>query len=141
MNTIITKPIITKPIIKINTDELDIMMIEDILGDVEDHNEIYKGKTMFLNDPIKIDTLRKYLDTLEANGANYVAIDYHEDHQEYEFDGLHVSIATQEEIDEHIKEQQEKEIVEIKNRLSYLSSETKNLEARLKQLTGDNDPS
>lgn len=136
MNTIITKPII-----KINTDELDMMMVEDILGDVEDRNEIYKGNTMFLNDPIKIDTLRKYLDSLEANGANYVAIDYHEDHREYELDGLHVSIAIQKEIDEHTKEQQEKEIEQIKSRLTYHSSETKKFEARLKQLTGDNDPS
>ena len=133
--------IITKPIIKVNTDELDMMMVEDILGDVEDHNEIYKGKTMFLNDPIKIDTLRKYLDSLEANGANYVAIDYHEDHREYELEGLHVSIATQEEIDQHTKEQQEKEIEQIKGRLSYHSSESKKFEDRLKQLTGDNDPS
>ena len=129
--------IITKPIIKVNTDELDMMMVEDILGDVEDHNEIYKGKTMFLNDPIKIDTLRKYLDSLEANGANYVAIDFHEDHREYELEGLHVSIATQEEIDQHSKEQKEKEIENIKSRLHSISTDKFKFEERLKQLTGE----
>lgn len=127
--------IITKPIIKINTDELDMMMIEDILGEVEDRNEIYKGNTMFLNDPIKIDTLRKYLDTLETNGANYVAINYHEDHREYEFDGLNVGIASQDDIDLYSKEQQEKEITQIKSRLTYHSSEVKILEDRLKELS------
>lgn len=128
--------IITKPIIKVNTDELDMMMVEDILGDVEDHNEIYKGKTMFLNDPIKIDTLRKYLDSLEANGANYVAIDYHEDHREYEFDGLHVSIALQKEIDEHTKEQNDLEIARVESQLKVLNNRIAENELKLKNLKG-----
>lgn len=131
MNTIITKPII-----KINTDELDMMMIEDILGDVKDRNEIYKGNTMFLNDPIKIDSLRKYLDSLEANGANYVAIDYHTDHREYELDGLHVSIASQEEIDQHRKEQNDLEIARIENTLEALNRKIVSNELRLKTLKG-----
>ena len=131
MNTIIIKPIT-----HINTDELDMSMIEDILGDVEDRNEIYKGKTMFLNDPIKIDTLRKYLDDLEAKGANYVAIDYHEDHREYELDGVHVSIALQKEIDEHDKEQKELEIARVESQLTVLNNRIKENELKLNSLKG-----
>ncbi len=132
MNTIITKPII-----KINTDELDMSMIEDILGDVEDRNEIYKGNTAFINTPIKIDTLRKYLDELESKGANYVSIDFHIDHIEYELDGIKISEATQEEIDEHNKEQRQNNIDLVKHNISVLEKQKSQFEERLKQLTGE----
>jgi len=90
------------------TEEVDITLYYDVLGkenvdkayDEDDVNQIYKGK-YFPHTPMKIETLKKILSELEEKGCNYVSVDYHCDHIEYELFGVDVHIATEEEIKEH----------------------------------------
>jgi hypothetical protein len=131
MNTIITKYKL-----HITTSDLDIDMIDDILGKVEDRNEIYDDKTSFLNDPIKIDKLMELLQTLKDHGANYASINYSEGHRGYDIYGLKVSIASQKEIDEHNEKQRQLEIARIKSHLKILNDRIIKSEAELKKLTG-----
>lgn len=48
---------------------------------------------------IPIQKIKELIDKAEASGANFVAIDYHCDHGEYDVYGYHVERMTQEEID------------------------------------------
>lgn len=132
--------IITKPILHINSEELPHMIRVDILGENYDEvefDEIYEGITKQINDPIKIDDLQSILRTLKGKGCNYVAIKFHSDHQEYEFDGVHISLATQDEIIQHAKEQRDKDIELVKRSLLNIEEQKKRFETRLKQLTGE----
>lgn len=134
------KTLIQKPIIHINSEELPNEMRVDILGrnyDDEPYNEIYQGNATHLNDPIKIDVLRKYLDQLEQQGANYVSIDFHTDHQELELDGLFVGLATQEEIDQHNQKDRDFQIKFTKERISQYSAQLSLFEKKLKELSGE----
>lgn len=132
--------IITKPILHINSEELPHMIRVDILGENYDEiefDEIYKGITRQILDPIKIDDLLSILNTLKGKGANYVSIKFHTDHQEYEFDGVHISLATQDEIIQHAKEQRDQDIELVKRSLLNIEEQKKKFETRLKQLTGE----
>jgi len=132
------KTIIQKPIIHINSEYLPSEIITDILGDAEEeHLEIYDGNTNRMNDPIKIDVLRHYLDQLEEKGANYVSIDFHTDHQELELDGIHIALATTEETLFHEQKDKGFQINFIKDRIKDYNTSLKNFEQQLKLLTGD----
>lgn len=90
------------------TDELDFILVNDIFGkenadkiyDELGPNFIYKGKD-YPNSPVKIETLKKMLSELEDKGCNYVSIDYHCDHIEYDIFGLDVHSSTEKEIEEY----------------------------------------
>ena len=134
------KTLIQKPIIHINSEELPDQMRVDILGrnyDNKPYNEIYDGNTNQLNDPIKIDVLRKFLDQLEEAGANYVSIDYHTDHQELELDGLFVGLASQEEIDLNIQKDKDFQIKFTKERIQQYSTQLRLFEKKLQELSGE----
>ena len=98
------------------TGEVDFELYNDVLGkkevdriyEEEDGvNRIYNGKD-FQNSPIKIETLKQILLELEKNGCNYVSIDYHCDHIEYEVYGVDVHVATEEEIVEYENKERSK---------------------------------
>lgn len=134
------KTIIQKPIAHVCTEEIPHSIRYSILGkDYDDHpyNEIYIGNTKQINDPINIQALRKILNNLEAKGANYVAIDFHTDHQEYELDGVHIGLATQEEIDEHNLKDRDFHIKFIKDKLTELDKLTSQYKEKLKELSGE----
>jgi len=134
------KTLIQKPIIHINSEELPDQMRVDILGrnyDNKPYDEIYQGNAAHLNDPIKIDVLRKYLDQLEEQGANYVSIDFHTDHQELELDGMFVGIATQKEIDDHKQKDKDYQIQFAKDRIVQYSTQLGLFQTKLKELTGE----
>jgi hypothetical protein len=133
------KTIIYKPVQHVNTDDLPYLIQDDILGkDFEDdHDDIYEGNTNRVNDPIKIDDLIMMLVDLKTLGANYVSIDYHTDHREYELDGQEVRLATQEEIDEHIRKDKQYQIDTINLRLRDLAEQTKVFNRKLNSLTGE----
>ncbi len=50
---------------------------------------------------VSINKMREYLSKMEKNGANYVRIGFHSDHNELEIVGVSYTKSTQEEIDEH----------------------------------------
>lgn len=122
----------------INSEELPHMIRVDFLGeDYEDYNDIYDDITKRLNDPINIDSLRKYLDTLEKAGANYVSIDFHTGHQELELDGVLIELASQEDIDLEKQRDKEYQIRMVKNKIVEYSSTLKQFENKLKELSGE----
>ena len=79
---------------------------------------------------VKIDELMATLVELQDKGANYVACDWHDDHQELEVYGVEFRVATDEERDAHIAklEKYTKEKTEL---------EISRLEARIKNLKGE----
>ena len=60
-----------------------------------DDNKVYQTEAAI----IPIQKIKELIDKAEASGANFVAIDYHCDHGEYDVYGYHVERMTQEEID------------------------------------------
>ena len=132
------KTVIQKPIIHINSEDLPSELNGDILGNYDDEcKEIYDGNTAHLNDPIKIDVLRKYLDQLEEAGANYVSIDFHTDHRELELDGIFVGIATPEEVIFHEQKDKEFQIKFTKDRIKDYEKSLTQFQKKLKELSGD----
>lgn len=130
--------IIFKPIHSIYIFDLDAELINNILGEwTPDRNEIYEGNTNNLNDPIKIDTLRKYLDVLEEKGSNYVAIDVKPDHRGLDIDGVFITLATQEEIDLHKQKDKDFQLNFCKERVNVLSTELKRFQDKLKELSDE----
>lgn len=93
--------------VETQTEELDFALYHDILGEEnvdkaynEDGvNVIYKGKD-YQNTPVKIEVLKEMLSKLEEKGCNYVSIDYHCDHIEYDICGIDVHVSTEDEIEE-----------------------------------------
>lgn len=61
----------------------------------------FEGDNVYLTDGniIPIQKLKELIERAEASGANFVAIDYHSDHDEYEVYGYYVERMTQDEID------------------------------------------
>ena len=114
------KTIIFIPTVHTNTEDLMSLVESDILGQVsedDNHDEIYVGNTNQVNDPIKIDDLITTLNDLKDKGGNYVSIDYHSDHREYELDGQEIRLATQEEIDDEERRRIESDIKVINDRI------------------------
>lgn len=58
---------------------------------------------------VPIDRLMEVLTEMKANGCNYVACDYHFDHRELEVHGSNYRIATEQEIENYTKGQQERQ--------------------------------
>ena len=134
------RTIIYKHVTHINTDELDflnrIQTFPD-LGDDEDNDEIYLEGTNHLNTPVKIDYLRGLLDELEAKGANFVSIDYQSDHIEYELDGLSVTEATQQEIDEQKQRENDYKLKYAKGELERIEKTAKQFRELITKLSGE----
>ncbi len=132
------RTIIYKHVKHINTDELDFLNREQIfpdLGEDEDLNEIYKDKTNILNTPVSINYLRGLLDELETKGANYVSIDYHTDHIEYELDGIIAREATQEEIDDQKEKDRQFQIEHARKESNRLENTADQYRKRLEELS------
>ena len=79
---------------------------------------------------VKIEDLISTLVELNAKGSNYVACDWHDDHQELEVYGVEFRLSTPEEVTEHIakRNQHKKESDEAK---------IKRLEEQIKTLKGE----
>jgi hypothetical protein len=134
------RTIIYKHVTHINTDELDSLnrfQTFPDLGDDEDLNEIYLKGTNHLNTPVKIDYLRGLLDQLETKGANFVSIDYHSDHIEYELDGVLVTEASQQEIDDNDQRDKEFQLKFAKAELERIEKTAKQFRDRIKELSGE----
>lgn len=134
------KTISQKHVTHINSEELPYMIKVDLLGedyDDIDFNEIYDDKTLHINEPIKIDSLRNLLNELEEKGANYVAIDYHTDHQEYELDGVRIELASEQEIKEREEKEKNIQMNHLKEKINSLSIDLARFKSKLKELTGE----
>jgi hypothetical protein len=106
---------------------------EEDLGLDWDHHSDTKtfGDTLYSDAGlVKIEDLISTLVELNSKGANYVACDWHEDHQELEVYGVEFRLSTPAEVAEYItkRDQDKKESDEAK---------IKRLEDQLKQLKGE----
>lgn len=78
---------------------------------------------------IPIQKIKELIDKAEASGANFVAIDYHCDHVEYDVYGYHVERMTQEEIDAlEVKKAEKKKTIN--------EAKIKQLEEEIEKLKG-----
>lgn len=126
--------IVKKYIGEIEHSELDFVNQDILFGKQDDYvdyetieevpaHTYYNGEAV----PMEIDSVIKQLQEIKEKGANFVEIDFHCDHIGYNFNGLEMRLATEEEISEHIGVQQ----VEIDKQKQQ---EINLLEKKLKQL-------
>jgi hypothetical protein len=111
--------------------EVDILGQERVDAAYEKYAPNMIGKGNYVNYPIKIDELRKILTVIEKSGCNYVSIDYHCDHEEYEFYGADVHAATEEEIKEENDKERNKSLASAE---TYLKNLDKKREELIKEI-------
>lgn len=114
---------------EISSNELEDELRYDVLGSeladeayendgfhtIEIHNNIYADTL-----PIKISTLKEYIEQLEKSGCNYVAIDYNCDHSEYTFVGIDAHAASEQEVEEEKKILSKKRKKELEDHLKTM---------------------
>ena len=117
-----------------NTEELDFLKARIFATKEEkEHSEyqyitdIDKGEVYLEAKEVPISIMRKLLDKAEIAGANFISIDFHGDHGEYDVYGLKIERASDEVINEGIKS--ELILVEERKRAKIVE-----LEAELKEL-------
>ena len=77
---------------------------------------------------ISIDEVIFYLQKLKQQGANFVEINYHTDHQEYEFTGYLLQKSSKEEIEKYSLQEEKyfealKRVEELENQIKSLKEE------------------
>lgn len=73
--------------------------------DSNDRYEVIQEANYLDGGMVSIENMRMALDEFEKQGANYVNVDFHCDHNEVEITGVIFGKSTQEEIDAYIKEE------------------------------------
>lgn len=73
--------------------------------DSNDRYEVIQDANYLDGGMVSIENMRKALDEFEKQGANYINVDFHCDHNEVEVTGVIFGKSTQEEIDAYIKEE------------------------------------
>lgn len=111
--------------------EVDILGKERVNAAYESTGPNIISEGNYSNYPIKIDVLRKIFTNIENSGCNYVCIDYHCDHEEYEFYGADVHAATEEEIKEENDRERNKELIAAE---TYLKNLDKKREELIKEI-------
>lgn len=97
--------------------------------DSNDRYEVIQEVNYLEGGMISIENMRKALDKFEKQGANYVNVDFHCDHNEVEVTGIIFGRSTQEEIDAYIKEElvqkeakKEKEIARLQSEIERIKN-------------------
>jgi hypothetical protein len=114
--------------------EVDILGKERVDAAYEKSGPNMISKGNYENYPIKIDELRKILTNIENSGCNYVSIDYHCDHEEYEFYGADVHAATEEEIREENDKEKNKSLIAAETYLKNLDKKREELIKEIEEL-------
>jgi hypothetical protein len=76
---------------------------------------------------VKIDELITKLQSFKNAGANYVACDWHCDHQELELYGVNFRVATEDEIKDHLMEIAQAAVDKKNDKIKQLESELEKL--------------
>ena len=76
--------------------------------DSGDRYQVIKELNYLEGGVVSIENMRKALDEFEKQGANYVNVDFHCDHNEVEVTGIIYSRSTDDEITSFIKSEEEK---------------------------------
>ena len=72
---------------------------------------------------VSIENMRKALDEFEKQGANYVNVDFHCDHNEVEVTGVIFCKSTQEEVDNYTKEKLDQKTTQKAKEIARLQAE------------------
>ena len=72
---------------------------------------------------VSIENMRKALDEFEKQGANYVNVDFHCDHNEVEVTGVIFRKSTQEEVDVYTKEKLDQKTAQKAKEIARLQAE------------------
>jgi hypothetical protein len=72
---------------------------------------------------VSIENMRKALDEFEKQGANYVNVDFHCDHNEVEVTGVIFRKSTQEEVDVYTKEKLDQKTTQKAKEIARLQAE------------------
>jgi DNA-binding transcriptional MerR regulator len=78
---------------------------------------------------VSIENMRKALDEFEKQGANYVNVDFHCDHNEVEVTGVIFGRSTQEEIDAHIKQELDQKEAKKQKEIARLQAEIERIKS------------
>ena len=78
---------------------------------------------------VSIENMRKALDEFEKQGANYVNVDFHCDHNEVEVTGVIFGRSTQEEIDAHIKQELDQKEAQKQKEIARLQAEIERIKS------------
>ena len=124
--------------------EMDFILYDEMFGakvvekiyegtSVDDHPSKYIiDKQQNSEQPVKIDSVIKMLNSLKERGCDYVSMFYHTDHIGYNFEGISITDATEEEI----QEQQNRLTAakELKAKMSDLENQHKELQTKYTKL-------
>ena len=91
--------------------------------DSNDRYEVIQETNYLDGGMVSIDNMRKALDEFEKQGANYVNIDFHCDHNEVEVTGVIFGRSTQEEIDAYTKEKLDQKDAQKAKEIARLQAE------------------
>lgn len=128
------------------TEELNYALYLEILGkekvenayDEDGVNVLFNGIEIPTT-PIKIEKIKNILSELEKKGCNYVSIDYHCDHDEYEIFGVDAHSSSEEEIDTEDEKQRSeifKNTLELRKAAQEYIKEAEKLEKHLNKEDG-----
>ncbi len=89
-------------------------------------NEICEGNPNVFTSPIRIDKMLDTLTSMVCKGCTHVAMDYHCDHDGYDFSGFEIRCATNKEALEYIAKESNRK--ELENHKAQLKKELAELE-------------
>jgi len=97
--------------------------------DSDDRYEVIQEANCLEGGMVSIENMRKALDEFEKQGANYVNVDFHCDHNEVEITGVIFGRSTQEEIDARIKQELDRKEAQKKKEIARLQEEIERIKS------------
>ena len=91
--------------------------------DSNDSYEVIQEVNYLDGGMVSIENMRKALDEFEKQGANYVNVDFHCDHNEVEVTGVIFRKSTQEEVDNYTKEKLDQKTAQKTKEIARLQAE------------------
>ena len=91
--------------------------------DSNDSYEVIQEVNYLDGGMVSIENMRKALDEFEKQGANYVNVDFHCDHNEVEVTGVIFRKSTQEEVDNYTKEKLDQKDAQKTKEIARLQAE------------------
>ena len=91
--------------------------------DSNDSYEVIQEVNYLDGGMVSIENMRKALDEFEKQGANYVNVDFHCDHNEVEVTGVIFRKSTQEEVDNYTKEKLDQKTAQKAKEIARLQAE------------------
>lgn len=91
--------------------------------DSNDRYEVIQEANYLDGGMVSIENMRKALDEFEKQGANYVNVDFHCDHNEVEVTGVIFRKSTQEEVDAYTKEKLDQKDAQKAKEIARLQAE------------------